>query len=177
MASSFCLLREYQELISLQNFKNKKTLASWDPYCRIVCSKWKYSSLGSRRASFFVKFPSMNTVLPQGRCELQPVANCVLNDCFEKVPVMPRSLIHCTHCTICYGPVVFSSEPDRKNPAPRQHPLQEGWGKLNYLPQCVINLKGMVISGWLCGDREFSVTLEGMVKVIQREHAILCLVL
>lgn len=35
-----------------------------------------------------------------------------------------------------------------KNFAPRLHPLQEGWEKMNYLQYFVINLKGLVISGW-----------------------------
>lgn len=40
----------------------------------------------------------------------------------------------------------------------------------------VINLKGMVVNGWWCGDQEFSVTPEGMVNAIQKEQAVMCLV-
>ena len=47
---------------------------------------------------------------------------------------------------------------------------------MNYLHYFVINLKGLAVHGWRCGDQEFSVSAEGLVKVVQREQTIRCLV-
>lgn len=35
---------------------------------------------------------------------------------------------------------------------------------MNYLQYFVINLKGMVVDGWWCGDQEFPEPSEGMVN-------------
>lgn len=95
----------------------------------------------------FVKLPSVNS--PPSRQMLQPGEDCLLNDCSEKGPVMPSSLIHSTHYTVYHKPVVFSSEPDtEKTCSPRLYsPLHEGWKKMNYLKYLVINLKDMVVNG------------------------------
>lgn len=64
-----------------------------------------------------------------------------------------------------------------KKPALIEHIVHCEKMEKDELQYFVIHLKGMVGSRWWCGDQEFSVTPEGMVNVIQREQAMMCLVL
>lgn len=126
------------------------------------------------------ELPSISTALPLGGSELQPVTNCVLHHCSKKAPVVTSSLVHSTHCIIHNGPAVPSSEPDRKQPPQRprsQSASTAGRTGKDELLTLFCNKFERPGSPWMAvwGSRIFC-SAEGLVKVVQREQTIRCLV-